>query len=111
MRKMQITVVLGMLLGAGGSEVQAGPVRWSVGINVGAPFYGPYCYRPYPCGYYYRPYPLVIGTGVVLQPAPVVVQQPVLVQAVPAVQLPPQPVVVPSAPPPPAGVLRSSGTS
>ena len=60
--------------------------RIGIGIGIGVP--GPYYGRPYGYGYYpyypygyYRPYPVVVGVGVapppvVVQPAPVVVQQP-----------------------------------
>lgn len=72
--------------------VQAGPpVRFSLGLNLGVPYYPRPYYYPYPgYRYYYAPPPVVYA------PAPVVVQQAPTVIPVPAPVPAPAPVVAPT---------------
>jgi hypothetical protein len=87
-------VVLLALAGLPGIS-QAG-VGWSVGINVGSPYYyRPYYYRPY----YYGP-PWGVRYGVYVAPPPVIVEPVPVATAVPvttAVAVPPPPPPVPAA--------------
>lgn len=67
----------------------ASNVRWSIGVNLGAP---PVVVRPYPHyhyhhfhrPYYYAPAPVIVRPApIVYEPAPVVIQQPVVVAPAP----------------------------
>lgn len=83
MNRLQLTASILALAAA--PLAHAGPVRWSVGINVGpgwgGGYYRPY-YRPYP--YYYQPYAIYAPPPAVYYEAP------------PAVVVRPSAVVVPS---------------
>jgi hypothetical protein len=109
------------VLAVAGLSALAPPARagWAVGVRVGFP-------GPYYCGpryyYGYRPYPLVVGVGVGVVPAPVVVAAPapVIVQpvqpvyAAPVAAAAPAPAPAASASLPPAplpvNVSHSPGT-
>ena len=79
-----------LLCGLAAGTAHAGPpVRWSVGINVGAPAYRPHCYHHYghhhywgvplvhTYPYYYAPAPVIYEPApVIVQPRPVVVTSP-----------------------------------
>jgi hypothetical protein len=82
MNRLQLTASILALAAA--PLAHAGPVRWSVGINVG-PGWGGY-YRPHyaPYPYYYRPYAIYAPPPAVIYEAP------------PAVVVRPSTVVVPS---------------
>ncbi|MBX9677987.1 MAG: HEAT repeat domain-containing protein [Gemmataceae bacterium] len=87
MNRLQLTASILALAAApltAAPLAQAGPVHWSVGINVGPGWgghHGPY-YHPYP--YYYRPYAMYAPPPAVIYEAP------------PAVVVRPSAVVVPS---------------
>lgn len=99
MRTAQLSTLLGLIaLACLSSRSLAGPpVRWSVGVSVGAPVYRPYCYHPYP--YYVRPYPLLYPAPVIYEPAPVIVRPaPIVVQPSSSYSVPSTPTF--EAPPP-----------
>ena len=95
---MRHALLFALILTSIPTVAQAG-VRWSVGVNLGGPCYGPYygpCYGPY-----YRPYysPVVyVGPPpLIYAPAPVYLAAPVAVA--PAVPAPAPPTVVRAARP------------
>jgi hypothetical protein len=94
LRRLAVGVLVVAVLPWG--TAQAGHGCFSLGINLGVPFWGPWW--GYPC-YYYRPYPVVVAPApVVVQPAPVVQQVPVVAGTC---QAPPPVAQVPATPPPP----------
>ncbi len=76
MRKLKLgLLVLVFTLSFLPGTAQAYHPRWSIGINLGVPYYRPYWYPSY--GVYYAPAPVIYGTPpIVVQPSPLVVQQP-----------------------------------
>jgi hypothetical protein len=77
MRSLALAVLVVLGLATGPAQAWHGCGGWGIGINLGPPCYwGPWYYRPYP-------YPVYVAApSVVVQPAPVVVQQGVSAPAV-----------------------------
>lgn len=94
---MRHAILFALILTSLPSVAQAG-VRWSIGVNLGAPCYGPY-YGPYP--YYgpcYRPVVYLAPPPLIYAPAPVYLA-PAPAIAVPAVPVAAAPSVVRAARP------------
>ena len=102
---MRHALLFALILTASPAVAHAG-VRWSVGVNLGAPYYYSPYYRPY-YRPYYQPVVYVGGPPLIYGPSPVYVTAPAV--AVPAVM----PAVAQTTPAPPSVVraARPSGES